>query len=1368
MKLLTNLIRYSISVLSVLVFVSHSDAQVNAVPWQGIRSYKGGYTLYYPTSDWSQRLAYFKTDVPAHVITEKAQLICKSGAQISVDVWNDDSGAGINDWIDTHYSILEFDLAETRATWASRDRLPAVQYDYTSESGQSFDSRWIFFKQSDRVFRIAYLMADQGASDSVFQHVVSTFSFDADPEITAQFVEGTQEEPEIQVYSCGGRNDDCICGSNNPYPCCDNGGNCTWWAWDRACCLWGDNLPSPWRDAKYWATDLGGNGYTVSATPAVNTIGCRTIGTYGHVAMVIQVSGSQVQVTEMNCCTGCNYGDRTVWYDISYFNGGYIYPQGSSPTSITVNYPNGGETWYYNQSYTITWSTTGTVGNVLIHLYSGSPPHGSFLRSIAANTANTHSYAFTVPCDIPSASNYYVGMAETDGDPSDFSNGPFTITGSNPAAATNLVASDNRCDGVQLTWTDNSTWETEYRVYRNGGLISTRPANSTSYLDTPSAGTYSYYVVAAYPCGASGPSNSDNGTRLATPAQVTGVQASDNNCSYVLVTWSNLTGETGFNVYRNGVLQGSTGTDVLSYTDNTATAGVTYSYYVVAYNSCGDGPQSNQDTGYRLPTPGQVTGVSATDGLCTGVTITWNNISNESGYTVSRNGGSIGTTSADVTTYQDNSAVSGTVYSYTVAANNSCGTGPQSNADNGWRGVSPPQVNGVVATDDLCPEIIISWNNITGETGYNVYRNTNLLVSVSADVTLYSDQTATPGVSYSYTVAAVSSCGTGPQSNPDMGLRRAGPGQVTGLTASDDLCEEIVVTWNDVAGEDGYFIYQNMVLITSAPANVTTYTHSNALPGVYYFYAVRAYSTCDNGPMSNEDVGRAMPVPGPVQGVAASDNDCDGILITWQDLADEQAYVIYRDGTSIGTFAPDQTSHFDEYAVQGVSHSYSLAALTSCDEGPMSDPVTGIRPVGAEPPTSCSASEDDCDHIWVTWTDNSSDELAFIVYRNGVVADTVEANVVQFYDGPPAGSYAYTVRAYSDCGSSGESNSDSGTRLDRPAAPLSCTASDTSCVAVFVSWVDTAVDEIAYEIYRNGLLAGTALPNASSFVDYPNSGAYSYTVRAVNACGYSDYSNAETGTLLDAAAPPTNCQASDTSCSMIAITWTDNSNNENRFYIYRNGIQVGFVGANVTSYYLFSGAGSYEFRVRANTVACGLSAPSNSDSGRFLTEPVAPFAFSASDTSALAVYLNWNDVESESGYAIYRNSEYLESVSADVTSFVDFPPDFAVNNYCVSAFNQCGESQQDCDVGHVEVRLQAPENMTLHVASGWLRLHWKALRDTEGNLIPSIIYNLHRASEPDFSPSEATYIASTQDTLYIDLPIDERAFYRVVAEELAR
>ncbi len=135
------------------------------------------------------------------------------------------------------------------------------------------------------------------------------------------------------VYQCGDQTDDCKCGAYDPYPCCDNGGNCTWWAWEAACCNWAVGLPG-WGNANQWAGNakLDPN-YDVLASPVVGSIACRVSGTYGHVAWVTSVNGSTITVTEENCCTSCNYGMRTATYDASHFDGGFIVRAGQCECS---------------------------------------------------------------------------------------------------------------------------------------------------------------------------------------------------------------------------------------------------------------------------------------------------------------------------------------------------------------------------------------------------------------------------------------------------------------------------------------------------------------------------------------------------------------------------------------------------------------------------------------------------------------------------------------------------------------------------------------------------------------------------------------------------------------------------------------------------------------------------------------------------------------------------------------------------------------------------------------------------------------------------------------------------------------------------
>ena len=124
------------------------------------------------------------------------------------------------------------------------------------------------------------------------------------------------------------------------------------------------------------------------------------------------------------------------------------------------------------------------------------------------------------------------------------------------------------------------------------------------------------------------------------------------------------------------------------------------------------------------------TGVSASDGTYTDkVRVTWDSVTDATGYGIWRNAtndsssaSELGTTSS--TNYDDTSASPGTSYYYWVKATNASVTSEFSSSDSGWRSLSAPE--GVEATDGTYTDKIrLTWNNVTGATSYDVWRNTS-------------------------------------------------------------------------------------------------------------------------------------------------------------------------------------------------------------------------------------------------------------------------------------------------------------------------------------------------------------------------------------------------------------------------------------------------------------------------------------------------------------------------------------------------------------------------------------------------------------------------------------------------------------------
>jgi hypothetical protein len=180
-----------------------------------------------------------------------------------------------------------------------------------------------------------------------------------------------------------------------------------------------------------------------------------------------------------------------------------------------------------------------------------------------------------------------------------------------PMAPSELTTQTVSTTQITLTWSDNSTDESGFRIQRSSGGdftdLATVPAGTSSYSDSglSSSTTYLYRVCAFNASGDSAYSDSVSATTSAPasnvpqhPSALSGQAVSN---SQISLSWSdNSSNENGFRILRDAgsgfttltqVAVGSTG-----YIDAGLTPSATYSYRVVAYNDAGDSDSSNTVT----------------------------------------------------------------------------------------------------------------------------------------------------------------------------------------------------------------------------------------------------------------------------------------------------------------------------------------------------------------------------------------------------------------------------------------------------------------------------------------------------------------------------------------------------------------------------------------------------------------------------------------------------------------------------------------------------------------------------------------------------------------------------------------------------
>ena len=183
----------------------------------------------------------------------------------------------------------------------------------------------------------------------------------------------------------------------------------------------------------------------------------------------------------------------------------------------------------------------------------------------------------------------------------------------------------------------------------------------------------------------------------------------------VTLSWSAVSGATGYKISRDGVLI-STQTG-LTYTE-TVTKGQTYTYSIVAYNDNGDSDPATLSVTVLLVPPSTPSNFSASvSGLS--ATLSWDDNAKATGYRLYRDGTLLANQTG--TGYTDNIGAAGE-YSYTLIAYNDDGDSPAATLT--VTVVLPPSAPANLRmTARTRTTIALAWDASSGASGYRLYRN---------------------------------------------------------------------------------------------------------------------------------------------------------------------------------------------------------------------------------------------------------------------------------------------------------------------------------------------------------------------------------------------------------------------------------------------------------------------------------------------------------------------------------------------------------------------------------------------------------------------------------------------------------------------
>ena len=631
---------------------------------------------------------------------------------------------------------------------------------------------------------------------------------------------------------------------------------------------------------------------------------------------------------------------------------------------------------------------------------------------------------------------------------------------------------------VDLNW-GGVSGNKGYRIYRDDGstvpvaMIKEVAINTTTYRDTTvaSGANYTYHIRALLTrtdaingsTTVEGPPSNDaaGGTSLPKP---TSLGASRNaSTGAITLTWAAISNATAYQVYRSigGGTESKIGTDVTtnSYVDSTLPADRLASYRVTAGTTGCESTKSDP----------VIAGVGVSDltassgSATTGVQLDWTAVSGATAYKVFRMDGNntsgtptvlVALPNPTTNSLLDTTAVAGRFYTYAVKAVLSGGDSDLGNRAAGWRNAAAPTA--LAATDGTRSDgVRLTWTAPAGDIAdYQVSRSVdgstpNIITNSGSPLTAtnYTDTTAVPNITYSYTVKARTTAGVTTAtltaaSAANDGWRGLGP--PTTVTASDgDFINMVTVSFTGVPGISSYKVFRGLAsqpdsaMSLVGTTSVSPYRDTTALAGVLYKYGVKSSSLAGDTDMSTTDDGyRSVGAPAVV--TASGGTFTDRVEVSWSEVTGATGYRLFRAAAGATPGAPIATttttrSFVDTTGTAGVLYAYTVICDTAAGPGRVSNTAGGWRNV--PPPTAVAASDGTfTDRVRITWTPDVSTPR-YAVYRRlgaqgAIRVTTVTGSSYEDRTARAGQLYTYTVRSVVTPGESADSLPDTGWRFN--------------------------------------------------------------------------------------------------------------------------------------------------------------------------------------------------------------------------------------------------------------------------------------------------------------------------------------------------
>ncbi len=461
--------------------------------------------------------------------------------------------------------------------------------------------------------------------------------------------------------------------------------------------------------------------------------------------------------------------------------------------------------------------------------------------------------------------------------------------------------------------------------------------------------------------------------------------------------------------------------------------------------------------------------------------------------------------------------------------------------------------------------VYVSWtvSQINGGS-QDIYRNGAYITTVGVGTSGYSSTGLSCGTTYTFQICSAYGCASN-----SVVTTACAPAAPTGFTATPVSQTQNNLSWTASGGATGYYVYRNGGYIGATSA--TSYSDAGlACVGGGSYYAV-AYNAGGSSAASNSaSASTDQCTPGaPTIGTASTiDQTTASVAWTRGSPYTESGFNIYSSGGPYrGSAGAGATSGTASGLTANTPYAFNVEAYVTTNgrtyyssRSANSNVITTL-PNPPATPTGFTATSISSSEINLSWNAVSG-ATSYTVYRQGLTPALYSGSATSVSDAllSPNTLYNYTVLASNTGGSSANA---SASNYTRPNAP-SLSGSPNSTTTIFLSYSYDA--GTTYSLYRGA----TLLAQGASATGYLDQGltcgtSYSYSISTVNSGGSSATTNGTYSTVVCAPAAPSGLYGTSTE-TQINLSWNDNSTNESGFRVYRDGVLVGTVGANITSF----------------------------------------------------------------------------------------------------------------------------------------------------------------------------------------------------------